>query len=362
MMSPRSRFIWLAALSAACHRPPEPGTAAAPQPPPAAAAAAKAHDEGEDRAEAAGAHTVGTPGPALVLTTIDGEKIDLARAYGGKPVYLKFWATWCIPCREQMPGFEHIYETLGDRMTVIAVNTGVDDDTASVQAFRKQYGLHMPVVVDDGRLSAALDLQVTPQHVLIGRDARIAFVGHHDGERLDAAIQQALAAPPPAAAAAGQAVALRPAFRPGDAVRDLDARLGDGTVVPVGQSRDHRPRGVVLFSLWCESYLAKTVPKTSQDCRRVREQIDQLIARGDIDWLGIAHNLWTSSDDIPGYQKKTGTRLPIAFDADGSLFRAFGVHQTPTIALIDPDGRLVRIIGPDETDLAAATRAIAAKH
>ena len=68
---------------------------------------------GEERRQAAGAPLVGQPAPRLVVTTIDGRRIDLGALYGRKAVYLKFWATWCVPCREQMPHFEHTYETGG---------------------------------------------------------------------------------------------------------------------------------------------------------------------------------------------------------------------------------------------------------
>ena len=76
--------------------------------------------DGEARAREAGSPLLGKPAPALILKTIDGQTIDLSRFYGKRPAYLKFWATWCIPCRQQMPKFEHIFETQGDRIEVIA--------------------------------------------------------------------------------------------------------------------------------------------------------------------------------------------------------------------------------------------------
>ena len=349
--------VFLVLLCGACQHTgePAPRTTAAPKRP---ADGAKPTDEGEELAALAGAHRLGTPGPAMTLKTIDGETIDLAKLYGAKPVYLKFWATWCVPCRQQMPGFERIYEATGDRMSVIAVDAGFSDDEAAVRAVREQYGLRMPIVVDDGRLAAALDLQVTPQHVLIGRDARIAYVTHHDGDKLDAAIQKLLAEPAPSRAATGQAVALRPAFGPGELVQGLEATTLDGAVVPIGKSRDGRPRGLVLFSAWCESYLERSRPQTSKACRRVREAVDQLVASGDVEWLGIAGGPWSTSGDLAEYKAKTNTKLPLALDGDGALFRAFGVHQIPTIALLDPDGRLVRLLGPDDQDLGDAVRAL----
>jgi len=363
-MKPSFVFV-LAVLAAACQHTGDPPAGVAPTQsaarPPAKAPPAKVEpDEGEQRAGIAAGHRLGTPGPAIVLKPLDGEAIDLAKVYGAKPVYLKFWATWCIPCREQMPAFERIYEALGDRMQVIAVNAGMDDDEASVRAFRAQYGLRMPIVVDDGRLAAALDLQVTPQHVLIGRDARIAYVGHLDGPKLDQAIEQVLAAPAPAVAPAGQQVVVRPAFRVGDLVPAVNVTTVDGKARVVGGAG--RPRAVVLFSAFCESYLKDSVPQTSQACRRVREEIEPLLGGGDVagtvEWLGLVQGLWTSTESVTKYQVKTGTKLPLVLDADGALFRAFGVHHIPTVVLLDRDGRVVRVFGPDDRGLTEAAQAL----
>ena len=88
---------------------------------------AAAEVTGQQRAEAAGQDLVGKPAPRAVMKTIDGERIDLASLYGKKAVYLKFWATWCTPCREQMPHFEHVYQSAGADLAVIAVNVGFND-------------------------------------------------------------------------------------------------------------------------------------------------------------------------------------------------------------------------------------------
>jgi peroxiredoxin len=350
----RRSLTIVALLGAACH-------AGDPARKPAAATVAPVN-EGEQRASQVGARRIGTPGPALTLKTIDGETIDLAKLYGDKPVYLKFWATWCIPCRAQMPGFERTYEALGDRMHVIAVDAGLDDDEAAVRKLRAQFGLKMPVVVDDGTLAAALDLTVTPQHILIGRDAKIAYVGHVDGEPLDQAIQKVLAAPALGAPVAGQPVATRPAFRPGDTVTGLEATTIDGAHVQIGAGR--RPSAVILFSSWCESYpgIKDNQPKTLEDCRRVREQLASLTTRTDLDWIGIVRNLWTDAADVTEYKTTSKITYPLVFDADGALFRAFGVRQAPTIALLDRDGRLVRLVGPDDHDLADAVRKLVEAH
>jgi len=346
---PRAGYLAAVALLCSACQPPAQHTAATQQAPVGAAAR--------------GTHAIGAAAPVMTLTTIDGATIDLAKLYGTKPVYLKFWATWCVPCREQMPGFKRIHDAVGDRMHVIAVNIGLDDDEASVRAFREQNGLRMPIVIDDGRLAAALDLQVTVQHVVIGRDARLVYVDAPDGKELDRAIEKVLSEPEPKLGSGGpstgrQPVALRPAFRPGDLVQGITATGLDGAPVPLGRSRDGRPRAVLLFSTWFESYLKTSLPETSEACRRVQAEVERLTADGDIEWLGIAGGPWPDLKDLADYKTSTRTKLSLALDADGTVFRAFGVRRLPMVALLDADGRLVRVVGPDDRDLADAVRAL----
>jgi peroxiredoxin len=356
-MWPRARHVAaLALLCSACQPPndsPAKHTTGTQQQPDAAQKAPPS------LAAVGDPHAIGALAPVMTLRTLDGQTIDLAKLYGTKPVYLKFWATWCVPCREQMPGFKRIYDAVGDRMHVIAVNDGLNDDEATVREFRKQNGLRMPIVVDDGKLAGALDLRVTVQHVVIGRDARLVYVDWEDGPKLDQAIQKALSEPGPSGPAIGRQVPIRPAFRPGDVVQGLEATGIDGATVPIGRSG--RPRALVLFSTWFESYLETSRPEDSKACRRIREEVDRLVAKGDIEWLGIAGGAWEDIQEVTEYKAKTNTKLPLALDADGAVFKAFGVRKLPMIALLDADGRLVRLLGPEDRDLAGAVRAVQAK-
>src|SRR5580693_7198069 len=139
---------------------------------------ARADTNGQQLAQDAGRPLLGMPAPRLVLKTLDGATIDLGQLYGRQAVYLKFWATWCVPCREQMPHFEHTFESAGPDLLVVAIATGFNESRDDVIAYRRQLGLKMPIAIDDGRLAAAFHLRVTPQHVVIGRDGRIAYVGN----------------------------------------------------------------------------------------------------------------------------------------------------------------------------------------
>ncbi|MFS2213071.1 TlpA family protein disulfide reductase [Telluria sp. Tellsp104] len=322
-----------------------------------ACATCGAADDGATRAAHAGQPLIGQPAPAAVLRTLDGGTIDLATRYGRRPVYLKFWATWCAPCLQQMPGFERIHRQYGKRIDVIAVNAGFSDTEADVRAYRARHGLTMPIALDDGSLGRRLNLRVTPQHVLIGADGRIAYVGHLDDAALHAALERAAqgrAAQGRVAAAPAQPVALAPqaqaarVFRVGDKVAGLD--------LPAGAAG--KPRALVFFSPWCETYLRETRPATAQACRRVREDATRLLKRGGVDWLAVAAPLWTSSVELAAYAKAHPGTPRVVLDRDGAAFAAFGIRAIPSVVLVDADGRVARVLGPEERGLDAALRAV----
>jgi len=310
---------------------------------------------GQALAEAAGRELIGRPAPRLVLKTIDGQPIDLGALYGRQAVYLKFWATWCTPCREQMPHFERTYEQAGPDLAVIAVDTGFDDSPEQVRRFRDAMRLNMPVVIDDGRLAAALNLRVTPQHVVIGRDGRVRYVGH----LVDAALEQALAdarGAPAVAAGAGAPAADEPRYAVGDVLPALAPRTLDGKAFPLHAAQ--QPTVLVFFSPWYESYLATTRPALSADCRTARRQAQRLAAGGRVRWLGIASGLWATPKDLEAYRKRYGVAIPLTLDESGALFRGFGVSQVPALLLADAQGRIVRRIDGVDAQLPAALEAL----
>lgn len=316
---------------------------------------------GEDLAKSAGAGMIGKPAPLAVMQTIDGKTIDLGQSYGKKPVYIKFWATWCVPCRQQMPAFEKRFERQGDKMQIVALNIGLSDDLQSIKAFREKYGIKMPIVMDDGRMAQLFNLRVTPQHVLIGRDARFAYFGHAENQALDDAIVHVLAEPVSSgpllnavAAPSGSA-----GYKVGDVVAGLAATTTGGARVSLAGAGPDRLRAVMFFSSWCEWYLEKSRPGTAKACARARETVARMAADTSVkvDWLGVAGGPWATAQDLADYTAKHRITIPLALDQGGALFRAFGIRDIPTIAVIDHQGRIVRLLRPDEPDLAAAIRA-----
>jgi peroxiredoxin len=313
----------------------------------------KAATSGQQLAESAGRSLIGKPAPRLVVTTIDGETIDLGRLYGKQAVYLKFWATWCVPCREQMPHFERTYETAGTDLAVIAVNTGFNDPIGDVRDYRRKMGLTMPIVVDDGRFAAALHLRVTPQHVVIGRDGRIQYVGHLADARLDAAVGAARTAVAPAGTGDNAPAAAAPGIAQlvvGSQLPSESAKTIDGRRFHFLDAHDSRHTVLVFLSPWCESYLETTRPTASANCRRMREEVTAVAGEGSARWLGVASGLWATPPDLREYRLKYHVNIPLALDESGALFRTFNVNEVPVALVADGSGRIVRRI--EAADLA----------
>jgi len=324
-----------------------------------AAARARAATSGEQLAQSAGRPLIGTQAPRLVLRTIDGDTIDLGRLYGKQAVYLKFWATWCVPCRQQMPHFEHTYESAGPDLAVIAINTGFNDSIDEVRAYRRQLGIAMPIVIDDGKIGGAFGLRVTPQHIVIGRDGRILYVGHLADAHLDEALAAARAMPAADRSAAVKAAMSAPArqYGVGDRLPELSPRTLEGRRYAFLDPADPRRLVLVFLSPWCESYLATSRPAVSANCRRMREQVSELEGERAVRWLGIASGLWATPEELREYRSKYGVAMPLALDESGALFRAFKVTEVPVALICDGNGRILRRIEGRDADTPAALRA-----
>jgi len=310
----------------------------------AAPAAAASSPSGEQRATDAGRALLGGAAPRLVMTSIDGQRIDLGRLYGKKAVYLKFWATWCVPCREQMPHLERTFRSAGADLAVIAINAGFNDTLAEVRDYRRRMGLTVPIVLDDGRLGAAFNLRVTPQHIVIGRDGRILYVGHLADARLEDALRLARSADP-AGAAVASAAARSPAegaahYAVGDQLPDVSVTTLDGSAFLMGASG--KPTVIAFLSPWCESYLAESRPQLATNCRGAREQLQARAADPKLRLLGVASGLWASTEDLAAYRDQYRLTIPLTLDESGRLFREFRVTTVPTLLLIDERGRVLR--------------------
>lgn len=91
---------------------------------------------------------VGYLAPDFTLPDIQGRAITLSQLKG-KPVFLNFWATWCPPCRVEMPDIQEFFKKYKDEVEVVAVNlTSTEKSPAEVKKFLETNGYTFPVVLD----------------------------------------------------------------------------------------------------------------------------------------------------------------------------------------------------------------------
>lgn len=118
-----------------------------------------------------------SPAPDFTLTDANGKAVTLSDLRG-QVVMINFWASWCGPCRQEMPLLEQIhqrYERLG--FTLLGVN--VEENSADGQAFLKERPVSFPVLYDpENGISELYEVVAMPSTVLIDRQGNIRYLHH----------------------------------------------------------------------------------------------------------------------------------------------------------------------------------------
>ncbi len=113
--------------------------------------------------------------PDFTLHAMDGPNLRL-KEQRGRVVMVNFWATWCGPCRQEMPQLNRLYEKYkASGFVLLGVN--VDDDQRKAAEVASKLGVTFPVLLDtDKAVSKLYDLSTMPSTVLIDRDGKIRYV------------------------------------------------------------------------------------------------------------------------------------------------------------------------------------------
>jgi peroxiredoxin len=120
------------------------------------------------------------PAPDFTLRTLEGQNLRL-QEQRGQVVLVNFWATWCAPCRQEMPHLNRLYDKYrASGFVLLGVN--VDDDTTKAAGVAAKLGVRFPVLLDtEKKVSRLYDLNSMPATVLIDRDGRVRQ--YHRGYR-----------------------------------------------------------------------------------------------------------------------------------------------------------------------------------
>lgn len=130
----------------------------------------------------AGAATLNRSAPDFTLPSAAGPNLRL-QEQRGRVVMLNFWATWCGPCKREMPQLNRLY-TKYRASGFVLMGVNVDEDPLNAIGVSTKLGVQFPVVFDSNKnVSKLYDLVTMPSTVLIDRDGRVRYVhrGYKDG-------------------------------------------------------------------------------------------------------------------------------------------------------------------------------------
>ena len=135
---------------------------------------------------------IGSNAPDFSLVDISGNTVSFSQ-FSGKVVILDFFASWCPPCRQEIPDFIELQKLYGDSgFTMIGVSLVSAQESKS---FSERMGINYPVLVDDGKVSDIYGpIRSIPTTFVIGRDGKIAkiYIGYRDKAVFEADIKKLL--------------------------------------------------------------------------------------------------------------------------------------------------------------------------
>jgi cytochrome c biogenesis protein CcmG, thiol:disulfide interchange protein DsbE len=108
--------------------------------------------------------------PDFTLSTLDGGEISLAD-FSGQPILINLWASWCGPCRAEMPAMQAMYEMYkADGFMILAINATNQDNLKDVSEFVDEFDLTFPILLDsNGDVSIAYQLQALPTSFFVDK-------------------------------------------------------------------------------------------------------------------------------------------------------------------------------------------------
>lgn len=240
-----------------------------------------------------------------------------------KPTYIKFWASWCKPCMEQMPHFEKLYQQYGDKVNFVAVNININEKRQEISKVQQRFGLSMPIYLDQqGLLAFALGLVGTPYSVLLNTKGEKLYSTHESDSVLDGFISRL---------AQGQQL-------PAETTAPDLAAAEQQQLLANYQTGEQL---VFFTATWCDWYLAESRPEMAKQCKEAQTGLNQLAALlPQKSWKGVVNHLWTDDKALAEFNSLYQMKVPFQIDSYGVLFQHFNVRSIPALLKIK-DGKKV---------------------
>jgi peroxiredoxin len=155
---------------------------------------------------------INKPAPDFTLVSLDGKNMSLSDLRG-KAVLLNFWATWCAPCKIEMPWFVELQSEYGSQGLQIVGVAMDDSSTEDIAKFAKDMGVNYPVLIGKEAVGEAYGgVPALPESFFIGRDGKIVdkIIGLKGKAEIEDSIKKALNTQPGTNAATAATAAVQP--------------------------------------------------------------------------------------------------------------------------------------------------------
>jgi thiol-disulfide isomerase/thioredoxin len=249
-----------------------------------------------------------------------GQPVNLKQVVGQRPVYIKFWATWCLDCRRELPSLQKTYEQFRDKIAIYAVNLNINETDEFILRLQQKNKLTIPIVMDNqGSIAGNFQFHGTPFHVLINAQGEVVYSTYKDDEALQQQLQQL-------------------ADQTGLKIKREPAATADIHIAPL-------PKGVSLVYLsttWCDWYMQDIHPEMAANCLSATETINTIYKqKPDVALQAYVTHLWTEPKDLQEYINKFSIAYPVSIDSDNTIARHYQSTQYPTL-LVFRDGKEIK--------------------
>lgn len=255
--------------------------------------------------------------------TFEKQPVALQALVGKKPLYLKFWATWCLDCRRELPSLEQTYQQYRDKIAIFAVNLNINETDEAIRSLQHKNKLTIPILMDNnGTVAGNFEFKGTPFHVLINAQGDVVYTTYkHDAQLAEQLAQ--LASNAKTAAAAADTI---------NTSATTNAPLPKGTAV------------MYFSATWCDWYMKDIHPELSSNCINALQTVDTLYrSTPKLQLSAYVTHLWTEKADVVDYSNKFSLPYNVSMDDNNEQFRRFKATGYPTVIVLKDGNEITRI-------------------